>query len=241
MIDMARLLFIPALAAMLTGCAATLPTYEPMEAREAWRVVAERIEAIESVRAEADATLSGPDASSLRVDAVLLLRAPNGTRLRAWKLGHAVLDLTATGEGVWFDSASPPDGTDETTFGVGPDELAEGLALLGGWRYEANVPTRAERVGDCYEFDCPTESGTVRCVVDGSALVPLSLSRAGPDVTEFSLELDRYRLVGDTPWPQRARLEAGDRSILLVFRDVTLNEPLPAGAFAPPSTAERIR
>jgi hypothetical protein len=239
--EMPRVALAMGLGAMLGGCAARLPTYESMEAIEAWSIVADRITGVESMRAEADATLYASDDTNMRVDAVLLMQAPHSTRIRAWKLGHAVLDLTATDDNVWFDDPSPSENQGDPELGVGPLELAEGLALLAGWSYATGIPVVAERSADAYIFECRTARGVVHCVVDGSTLLPRSISRIDEAGVEFSLELDRYRLVGETPWPHRASLRAGGRSIVLVFRDVILNEPLPAGAFVPSASAESVR
>jgi hypothetical protein len=227
--------------ALLVACAAPLPTYEPMDAHQAWDIVARRIASLQTVQAEADATLSGPEGSSLRLDAAVILQAPSSVRFRAWKLGNAVLDLTGTGEGVWFDAPPAPEGSSEMSLGVGPRDLASGLRLLGGWEYAADEPTHAELVGDAYIFECRTPSGAIRCEVDGRTLLPRRLSQAGDDDPRFDMELTRYRVVDGLPWPGRVVMRAGERSIVLDFRDVALNEPGPGGAFTPAPSAERVK
>lgn len=192
-------------------------------------------------RAQGTLTLErGGDSVSL--EAVLILAsppdAPPSLRLRAWKFGRTVLDLTLNREGAWVLDGSGADP------GQGP---AEGLAKLGAvlprftggrlWR-EAEVRAEDERTltlaladGARLKVDKPTQALTrvevptpqgallmdfgfaeVAAPDGGRHLLPARVGGTAPDGAKFSF--------------RAAKLEA--------------NPALPAAAFKPPPAARKM-
>jgi hypothetical protein len=236
-----RTILMAILASLLAGCGSDLPTYPPMAPEEAWRIVADRASMIRAVSAEADATLTGADATSLRVDAALVMAPPDRVRLRAWKVGHAVLDVTSDAGAVWVDSPPAPDGRAGTeTLGVAPDDLARGLLLMPAWAFVAEVPARAERHAGRYVFELSTDLGDLTCEVAERTLAVRRWSMAGDAHGDRTLELSDHRLVGGVPWAHEAMLRAGGRSIRLRLRNVDLAHQPDPRAFTPPAGARRL-
>ena len=232
-----RVVLLLVASLLVGGCAAPLPTYAPMEASAAWRIVAERASSIRGVTSEADTTLTGDDGTSLRVDAALLLAPPDRLRLRAWKLGHAVLDVTGDGGVVWVDAPEVPEargGAD--ALGVEPAALVRGLLLVPGWAFARREPVRAERRADRYVYELDTPDGPLTCEVDVRTLAVRRWRVEGGQ----TLELSAHRLVDGVAWPGTAVLRDGARSVRLRFRDVALDAAPDERVFAAPAGARRL-
>ncbi|MDB5324499.1 MAG: hypothetical protein JWM57_68, partial [Phycisphaerales bacterium] len=91
-------------AILLAGCAAKpdpIPRYAAMSPSDSLAVVRTRLANVKSVRGEADMTLTDPKGQTVHLDGAYLLAAPSRARLRAWKLGQAVFDLTIREDGAW--------------------------------------------------------------------------------------------------------------------------------------------
>lgn len=122
--------------ATLGGCArpAQLPTYPSMSAESALGLMAARQQTIKTFTARADLVLTRPDdqpgaRQSVSLEGVLIARPPEALRLRAWKLGRAVLDLTVDGPSAWIMTAGDdPSGAPE---GASAAQVRGALDLLG--------------------------------------------------------------------------------------------------------------
>ena len=55
-----------------------------------------------AIHADARLTLTDPAGQSVRVDATYFITNDGRARVRAWKLGQAVFDITVTPQGVWL-------------------------------------------------------------------------------------------------------------------------------------------
>ena len=109
---MTRGLLYCILLAALIGCAAprdSLPTFARMDEARSLQTIAERAEKTKSVTAEGLITLRDAEGQTVRLDCVIVMRLPDELRMRAWKFGQAVFDLTLTPQGAWLIAPEDPD------------------------------------------------------------------------------------------------------------------------------------
>ena len=104
-------LFLICVALLLPGCVQhsvpheNLPLYPWTDDQTALRELAVRAHAVKTISAAAMLTLTRPDGQSVRLDgAVAISLVQKSVRLRAWKLGQAVFDLTLTPVGLWIET-----------------------------------------------------------------------------------------------------------------------------------------
>src|SRR5690242_13070979 len=96
----------------VVGCASSkehLPTYPRMTDAESIHMIATRSEKIKSVTSEGLITLRDSEGQTVRLDCVIVMRLPDELRLRAWKFGQAVFDLTLTRQGAWLIAPEDPE------------------------------------------------------------------------------------------------------------------------------------
>jgi outer membrane lipoprotein-sorting protein len=236
------------LAAMLLsapGCAAhkppPLPTYHGLTDAAALRVLAERAASVEALSGRCDLTLTRADGQSVQLDGAIAMAPPDRLRLRAWKFGQAVFDLTLTPQGLWV--MAPEDaGRREKVL---PASLSaarfgrEWAMLNGGFFLQGDLTTG----GDAKWLDVRrrVEDGrTILCRVDRATLTPRQYDMRDPHgALRLRLALTDYRLVSGTPWPMKLNARSGDGHIDIRLKDVELNQDLPPNAFKPPRRAER--
>jgi len=256
------------LALLCCGCAqvpaAPLPTYAMVSGEESLKIIAARQARIRSVSARCEITLTDSQGQEVKLDGALLAMPLEATgarvRLRAWKLGQAVFDLTLVDGGAWIvgpDSVRPdnvrpdnvrPSGQSEEGGGRGANaaqparRIAEALDFLGA-RFFHN----ARVVSSSPELIIAEGSGErldrTICEIDRATLTARSFVARGSDqraATSSEFWLSDYRLVGTIPWAHEFRLRSRGGSVYLTMSDVELNEALPAGAFTPPARAKQL-
>jgi hypothetical protein len=104
------------LIALIAGCSnprENLPTHPRLSAEDTRAALAARSAAVKTVSAQGTITLTRPDGQSVRFDGAMAIRPPDHTRLRAWKFGQAIFDLTVTPDGVWMIAPQDSDRRDE--------------------------------------------------------------------------------------------------------------------------------
>src|SRR4051794_24933608 len=242
-----RTAFLVALivAASCVGCAqhSKLPTVAWHDPQEARTILARRAESVHTITAQGDITLQRPDGESVRLDLAMVRADRDRVRIRAWKLGQAVFDLTMNPEGVWL--LTPQDASlrnKARSAGLTARKLAENLALLSGDLFR-ETDLNIQDNGRELEFESqPRSDGTrVRCLVDRRTLVPLKYSLLDRErVTRFTLELSSYRMIENVPLAQRYLATSDDGRIVIVLREVELNSELAENAFVPPRRAEKL-
>jgi hypothetical protein len=101
--------------AMLLACAGCahfpdkkIPPVKYADTNDALRIVRERSATVRTLAATGTITLSRPNGESVRLDLAMVSRKPDDLRLRAWKLGRAVFDLTLTRDGAWLLTPTDP-------------------------------------------------------------------------------------------------------------------------------------
>src|SRR4051812_32284917 len=152
------------LAAFLAGgCAPKgppLPTYPLMATDETTRRLAEQSHAVHTVTGEGLLTLNRPDGQSVRLDAAVVMQPPGKVRLRAWKFGQAVFDLTMNDAGVYL--ITPEDSSRKEQIksaGVSAAKLARTWSLLSGGFFDQ--PGVATVTGDTLQIRRELDGQTV--------------------------------------------------------------------------------
>lgn len=242
---MAGGLALGAMALLVASCAAPLPTYPAMSDGEALRTISARLDSVRSVAASADLVLTSAKGEAVSLDGALVARPPDRARLRAWKFGTPVLDLTIVPEGVWAfaaarEGAAPADLTKLPAAGV-----SRAVELLtGAYFARATVVATESTPTTLVVTGAALGREDVRCEIDRATLTPRVFRVMGTpgdgSGTATTLTLDRYTMVDGVAWAGRLRFTSADGEILLRLGDVDLNGEISAGAFVPPARAARL-
>ena len=228
----------------LAGCTShtSLPAVPYRDDRDALRILSERADAVKTVSSQGTITLTRPDGESVRLDVAMVRAGRDKVRLRAWKLGRAVFDLTMNGDDVWL--LTPEDAALKSkahSAGLSARKLAENINLLNGdlFRRSDAIVTPA---GDLLRITAPQDGNVIRCDVERRTLVPLRyVLTDAPGVTRFALDLSDYRLpASDLPFPFRMKATSDQGTIDVALRELETNGELAEGAFVPPQRAEKL-
>ena len=233
------------IAVAFAGCATREPHENIPPVRwssndEALRILRERAAAVTNVTATGEITLARRDGQSVRLDLAMVSAQPDRLRLRAWKLGRAVFDLTLTPDGLWLFTPEDPGLRDKARAGgLDAAQLARSWRLFSGGFLQQPTLNVAHR-GDTLEITSAYDP-RIRCEVDARTLTPRRyvLTGDGPP-TRFALRLSAYRLLNNIPYPFRYDADSESGQIRIDLRDVELNTELAAGAFVPPRRAEKL-
>ena len=235
------------LVGCLAACGCTrraqspLPTYEGLDDAAALKVLAGRAEAVKTLSAGCDLTLTKPDGQTVRLDGAIAMAPPEKLRLRAWKFGQAVFDLTLTPDGLWVMAPQEPGRREK----VLPASLSaaqfgrEWAVLNGRFFLQQDLSTSTE--GKWLVVRRTLEDGrTVACRVDRATLTPRDYAMRDPQGRlRFRFALSEYALVDGIPWPSKLAARSGDGRIDIRLKDVELNQDLAPSAFRPPRRAEK--
>ncbi len=226
---------------LLGACASNLPSYPPMSGADALATIADRQASIRTISAECDLDLTDADGQRIALDGVLVAELPGRVRLRAWKFGQAVFDLTLVEGRVWvmMPDTGPAAGRFSTE-AMPSRQVNEAMNLLGTSYFGSARASGGDAVtlrarGTAFGRD------DVECEIDRRTLTPRRfVVEGGDDVPRSELTLDRFTMISDTAWPMRMRLRSGTGEVLLRFREVELNTQVPTGAFTPPRRAKAL-
>ena len=227
---------------LLVGCAAPLPTYPRMPDDRALLVVADRLDTVRSISASADVTLTSPDGRSIRLDGAFIATPPSKARLRAWKFGTCVFDMTVLPEGVWVfvPESGPGEQRSRDLSGISSASIAPALELLAGGYFRGAHPSPGESSPQTLVATGPALGrDTVRCDIDRATLTPRRF-RFALNPAQGELLLERYSLIGTTVWPRSISFRGPDGDILIRLNAVELNTELPPAAFEPPARARPL-
>jgi hypothetical protein len=234
--------------AFLSGCAhrpnLDLPTYSWRGESAALKVLQDRAKSVRSVSASALLTLTRPDGQSVRLDGAIVMSPPDrSVRLRAWKFGQAVFDLTLTPAGLWIEMPRDAKHRDQIApASLSAAQLARAISLFGGDVFEGPGVSVEDRGGPTFRIRKPLEDGrTMIAEIDRPTLTPLRYRlTATAGVLRFMLSLSDYRMYSGIAWPTRMLATSESGRIEVELRDVELNGELPPEAFVPPHGAEKM-
>ena len=228
------------------GCASSnesLPKYPRMSEAESIRAIASRAKKTNSVTSEGLITLRDSAGQTVRLDCVIVMRLPNELRLRAWKFGQAVFDLTLTSQGAWLIAPDDPERKAQVqTAGVSAAKLARTWSVLaGGFFDDPNVKV-VKSSGRRLDVSKVDENGlTISCEIDRPTLTPRKYRMIDEKgTTRFTLTLDHYAQFGDNVWPRRVVAISDRGEIDIDLKSIEINGEIPEQAFKPPKRAEKL-
>lgn len=238
---------IPALATslllVLTACARPLPQHVWSGPDEALATLRQRASGIRTLQSSARVILVRPGGETVHLDAALVASFPGRVRLRAWKLGHAVLDLTSTPEGLWLLAPPEKEGRDPEELSLTAAGFARAWSLFDpGFFSPPLARVRSPDEGPTLTIERHPDSGppgaTIRCEVDRATLTPRRYTAVDESGTPVStLTLDQYRDFGGILWPTRIEAVARVGRVVVFAESPRFNEDVAAGAFTPPTGA----
>ena len=226
----------------LVGCTTErIPTYPPMLSGEAIKVLADRSSAIHTVSAQGLITLTRDTGDTVRLDAAIVLQPPTRARLRAWKFGRAVFDMTLTPEGLWLIAPAESDRRKEImSTGANIGNLTrEWLRLITGALDAGSI---ASETDGKLVLKLPRENGsTMLCQIDRKTLTPRRYDlKDSSGVARFTLTLNCYTDIGGIVWPREIKAMSPTGQVLIELHDVEINGEIPTAAFRPPARAEKV-
>jgi hypothetical protein len=238
---------VASLFAFVAGCAArqptetSLPTFGDVDHQTALRVLDERARAVKTLSSQCGLTLARPDGQTVELVGAVAMAPPDRLRLRAWKLGQAIFDLTLTPDGLWVMTPDDPSSKQKVLpASVSAAQLRREWELLSGSFFgDAGLKVRDE--GSRLAVTKTLEGGrSVVCDVDRRTLTPRRYRLLDPaGRTRFILTLGGYDLFNGIAWPTRLKATSDEGRIGVRLKDVELNGELPPGAFVPPRRAEK--
>ncbi len=236
-------LLVLVLGAVLAGCATdNLPKQPHLDPPAAIEYLARQDAKVKSVAGEGSVTLTRASGESVRLDMAIAAAFPDRVRLRAWKFGQAVFDLTLTPDGVWILVADPKRRDKIIPAGGNAANFLRGWSMLhGGFFTDPNLKT-VDVNDETFSLERPTSEGAVvRAEVDRKTLTMRRHSALDDKRQErFSLQYEQYRVIDGIPWPTRMRAHSAQGEILVEIDDVQLNARPPENAFVAPRRAEKL-
>jgi hypothetical protein len=227
----------------IVGCAHEhLPTYPRVAPPQLISAMRQRSCAVHSVSGSGIITLTRAGGESVRLDGAIVMQPPDRARLRAWKFGRAVFDLTLTPQGVWLFAPTDSDQRERIErAGASASQLVRTWSMLLGRFFDTQNLT-AHAKGDSIVFSQPqTGGGELRCELQQSTRTVRRYSLVDDRAIErFSLVLSRYRTFNDIAWPTRivARSETG--TVQVDLSETEINGELTPQAFVPPRRATTL-
>jgi outer membrane lipoprotein-sorting protein len=217
--------------------------YPLTDAAETLRQLAERTRRVKTLSGEGLITLTRPSGESVRLDAAIAMAPPDRTRIRAWKLGRAIFDLTVLPEGMWAVAPDDPKRKDDIkSAGVSAAKLAKTWSVLSGGFFDS--PNLKTELGGSTLTISRTAANepTVVCEVDRATLTPRKYAMLDDSgATRFTFTLGRYRqFPGDVVWPTRLVADSDAGKVEIELREVEVNPELAPGAFVAPRRAEKL-
>lgn len=241
----------------MSACGTTpLPTYPAMSDAEALAVIAERLDAVKRVTATADIVLTDARGESVSLDGAFVAEMPDRARLRAWKFGTAVLDLTITPDGVWAIVPEREGGGEVSQLSA--MGVARSLEMATGAFFRTAHAIEGASTADVLVVQGRAMGvDAVQCEIDRATLTPRRytiVAETGDSPQEMMLTLDRYDMVKDqdavslmselrgpaVAWARRVTFSGPKGEIVLRFGDVELNGDVEPSSFAAPRRAVRL-
>jgi hypothetical protein len=175
------------------------------------------------------------------MDLAMVAQPPDRLRLRAWKLGRAIFDLTLTREGVWMVWPEDQSLREKAAgAGVGAKQIARQWAALSGDFFRRD-DLRVLRAHGSLIFSAPADGMMIRCQVFERSLVPWCYMLEDDNRrVRFTLQLSDYRMIDGIAYPYRLAATSEQGFIDIKLDEVELNADLAAAAFIPPKRAQKL-
>jgi outer membrane lipoprotein-sorting protein len=210
-----------------------------MEPGQSLAVMRERSAAARDISGQGAVTLINPKGESVRLNAAFVFAPPDRARVRAYKFGQAVLDLTVTPESLWLflPRRDAHEGDIRSGSANTGRAIRQWLLLIGGPSQSGAATTHGGKLVLTRNME---DGSTLRTEIDRATLTARQYVLSDAQGTErFRLTLDHYRQVQSIVWPGRIVAQSAMGKIVIEMRDVELNAA-PPGAFDPPARAEKL-
>lgn len=241
----------------MSACGTTpLPTFPAMSDKDALAIIAARLDTVKRVSATADIVLTNEAGESVTLDGAFVAAMPDRARLRAWKFGTAVLDLTITPDGVWAIVPERDRGGNVSQLSAAG--VARALEMGTGTYFTTAHVIDGESTSEVLVVEGRAMGvDAVRCEIDRATLTPRRytiVGGVGGENQEMTLTLDRYDMVTDhavdwrasavrkprIAWARRVTFSGPKGEIVLRFGDIEINGDVEPAALAAPARAERL-
>lgn len=244
-------LIVVVLFACTIGCRShppgeSVPRAAGLSDAQIMEALARRADRVQRVMSAGTMRLETGEGESVRLDVALLASGDDRFRLRAWKLGRAVFDLTRDGDTLWLWHANQDA---DAQAGTGGPALPNAAQLSAGWRLVcghifAEAPDTL-KTGDpltaTYGLAPQAPGAVAQLAIDRDSQTVTRITILGPaGETRAVYEPARYRLIDGVPWPTQLALRSEGVAFEITLDDVELNGELPAGAFDPPRDARKL-
>jgi hypothetical protein len=230
---------------VIAGCASSVPTHQWHGSDAAVATLAARARSIHSVRATATLILTSADNQRVTLDAAIVARSDQDgprLRIRTWKFGQAVLDLTARPEGVWIasdaNSADAQPAANQRLQALRPEQIAQAWNLFFGDFFAKPGLTINEQSGPAFTVTRREEDATIACDIDRATLTAREY-RITDDRGQLhqTLTLARYQVVDNATWPMMLTAQGDQGRVEVRFDEVEINPELEDNVFVPPQRA----
>lgn len=226
-----------AFALGLAGCIVRpdpLPAVAWSDLQDARRVLVERAAALDTVQAQCKLRFkpAAEGESTQTLDGAVVFDRQGQARLRTYKLGQMVFDVTVNDTGVWVAVSNEfKDRADDARDGLA--KLGEALpALLRGPDFADARLTRTNSRGDLRAAWPDAEAA-----IDARTLAPKSFTFTG-DAAEAIEKIDTvYADYGNGLWLHQLTAVGEFGTLTMTFRSVKLNGELNPRAFRQPRRA----
>jgi len=239
-------------SAVLAACASSVPTYDWQGPEAALSALSQRAQSIHSIRATGTLVLTSADNQHVTLDAAVVARAGDAEhpgqaslRIRTWKFGQAIFDLTAKPEGVWIasDSMPSPEPAPEKSDrlkSLKPENIAQAWNLFFGDFFKRPGLEATDQPGRTFTVQRREGDTTVVCDIDRATLTPRKY-RITDDLGHLlqTLTLARYQLAGEppVPWPMLIIAQGPDGQVQVRLDEVEVNPDLEDAVLTPPKRA----
>lgn len=246
-----RCLVVIALAvvSLLGGCASSLPAYPPMSDAAALETIAARQAMVNSLSAQCDLDLTDAQGQRVSLDGVLVAEPPGRLRVRAWKFGQAVFDLTLADGKAWVltPDDEPAAAHHMDVSKLPAKNIRDALDLLGPTYFRVAAAVGAQpanaKPGVLVVRGSALGRDDVTCEIDRATLTPRRFVVGGGPAGQpaaSQLLLDEYEVVNTIAWPMRMTLQSPTGEVLVRIRELEINGEIPGGAFVPPARAKAL-
>lgn len=226
----------------LSGCSTPLPTYPRTTDRDALRIITDRLASVRTISATADVTLASADGRSVNLDGAFVAEMPARARLRAWKVGTLVFDLTVLPEGVWVVAQEQAAESDKR-LDVGSlpaASIVPALELLAPEYFRGAVPQPGSSDDHLLVVaGAALSRRDVRCEIDRATLTPRRFTLP-LEAGSAELILDQYAVIAGTVWPRRLGFRGPAGEIVVRLDEIEINSELQDRAFVPPARARKL-
>jgi hypothetical protein len=249
---------IVSLLASLAGCnhstnlppdSLLLPRFEKLTTPAALDVLRQRAQSVQNLSARCAVKLTRPDGQSVHLDALIVLAKPDRLRLRTWKMGQVVFDLTLRPDGLWVETPGDPQRAKEVIPATeGAAEFGhQFLWFSGGFftdpdgSYSAPIALPQQSTPDTLALVRRSDAeGEIRCEIDRATTTPRRFQLLANRVTQFTVEMAGFQDFKGIIWPTYLRGTTSDgQKIEIELSDLEFNAELAPRAFEPPANAQK--